>query len=356
MEQCQAAAGSELAASLSKPPTGPALLKPEKRMIDTWVKPLLSCVLFALTAASQPATAQTYPSGPVKVISDSAPGSAPDVILRIVADRLGQAWGQQVIVVNQPGAGGAVAARAAAGAAPNGSTLFMAVSSAFVTMKGAASNIPIEVPRDFAPITVVGEQPMFITITPAAGINTLPALIAAAKHKPGEITYAVSGVGRQSHLTGEMLQRRAGIKLLMVPYSGGPSQALGDLMGGRVQMLIEGGTALVGAMQSGKLRALAVGSDSRLAEFPDLPTVAETIPDFRAAGWMAMVAPAGTPEPIVRKVSNDLRTVLTNPEVRAKLASVGSYTRPTSPDDTTKFILNEQRTWAPVLDELSHGK
>jgi tripartite-type tricarboxylate transporter receptor subunit TctC len=328
----------------------------EEGMTKSRIAFMTLCILVAWAAAGDRAQAQPYPSGPVKVISDSAPGSAPDVILRIVSERLGQLWGQQVIVMNQPGAGGAVAARAAAGAMPNGSTLFMAVSSAFVTMKGAASNIPIEVPRDFAPISIVGEQPMFITITSAAGINTLPALIAAAKQKPGEITYAVSGVGRQSHLTGEMLQRRAGIKLLMVPYSGGPSQALGDLMGGRVQMLIEGGTALVGAMQSGKLRALAVGSDSRLAEFPDLPTVAETIPNFRAAGWMAMVAPAGTPEPIVRKVSNDLRTVLTNPEVRGKLAAVGSYVRPTSPEDTTKFILNEQRTWAPVLNELSHSK
>src|SRR4051795_3991191 len=324
-------------------------------MTRFWIRSLLPCIV-ALIAAGHHAKAQNYPSSPVKVISDSAAGSAPDVITRIVAERLGQIWGQQIVVMNQPGAGGSVAARAAAASTPDGTTLFMAVSSAFVTMKGAAANIPIQVPQDFAPISLIGAQPMFITIAPESSIKTLPALIEAAKQKPGEITYAVSGRGRQSHLTGEMLQRRTGIKLLMVPYSGGPAQALGDLMGGRVQMLIEGGTALIGAMQSGKLHALAVGSQTRLAEFPDLPAAAETIPDFRSAGWMVMVAPAGTPENIVRKVSDDLNVILNNPEVRGKLAAVGSYARPMSPQDTTAFIHAEQRTWGPLLEELSRGQ
>lgn len=301
-----------------------------------------------------PAEAQPYPSNPVKVISDSAPGSAPDVILRSVADRLSELWGQQVLVLNQPGAGGSIAVRSAAGAVPDGYTLLMAASSAFVTIKGAAPNIPISVPREFAPISLIGEQPMFITIGPEAGIRTLPALIAAARQRPGEFSYAVSGRGRQSHLTGEMLQRRTGIKLLMVPYSGGPAQAMSDLMTGRVQMLIEGGTALIGALQSGKLHALAVGSEYRLAEFPDLAAAAESIPNFRSAGWLAMLAPVGTPEPIIRKVSADLKLVLGNPELRGKLAALGSYTRPMSPEDTIDFIQAEQRTWAPLLEELSH--
>jgi tripartite-type tricarboxylate transporter receptor subunit TctC len=144
------------------------------------IKSALLC-LVAVPLLSDPAMAQSYPSGPVKVISDSAPGSAPDVILRIVADRLSGIWGQQAIVMNQPGAGGSLAARAAAAATPDGYTLFMAVASAFVTMKGAAANIPIEVPRDFVPISLIGEQPMFITIAPQTGIKTLPELIEAAK-------------------------------------------------------------------------------------------------------------------------------------------------------------------------------
>ena len=174
-------------------------------MTKLQLKPLLLCILVALAAAGDRAETQPYPSGPVKVISDSAPGSAPDVILRIVADRLGQLWGQQVIVMNQPGAGGSVATRTAASATPDGSTFFVAVSSTFVTMKGAAPNIPAELPKDFASVSLMSQQPMFITIAPETGIKTLPALIEAAKQKPGEISYAVSGRGRQSHLTGEMI-------------------------------------------------------------------------------------------------------------------------------------------------------
>jgi tripartite-type tricarboxylate transporter receptor subunit TctC len=130
---------------------------------------------------------------------------------------------------------------------------------------------------------------------------------------------------------------------------------MGDLMGGRVQMLIEGGTALIGAMQSGKLHGLAVGSAARLAEFPDLPAAAETIPNFTSAGWLAMVAPLGTPEPIVQKVNRDLRTVLNNAEVRSKLATLGSYTHPLSPEETTRFIQTEQKTWTPLLQELAQN-
>src|SRR5436190_23088545 len=202
----------------------------------------LAVLLPALGLAMvETAPAQTYPSAPVKIISDSAPGSAPDVILRIVADQLGQHWGQQIVVLNQPGAGGSLAARAAAGTAPDGYTFFMAVSSTFVTMKGAAPNIPLQAPKEFEPVSLVSEQPMFITVSPQTNIQSLADLIAMAKQKPNEVSYAVSGRGRQSHLTGELLERRSNIKLLMVPYSGGPAQAMSDITTGRVQVLIEGG-------------------------------------------------------------------------------------------------------------------
>jgi len=176
-----------------------------------------------------------------------------------------------------------------------------------------------------------------------------------AKQKPNEVSYAVSGRGRQSHLTGELLERRTSIKLLMIPYSGGPAQAMSDLTTGRVQVLIEGGTALIGAMQGGRLRGIAVGSENRLAEFPDLPAAAETVPGFRTAGWLALVAPLGTPKEIVQKVNADLKQVLTEPTVRTKLAALGSYTHPLSPSETVAFIQNEQQTWGPILDDLARS-
>src|SRR5947208_6733305 len=168
------------------------------------------------------AQAQEYPVKPVRIITHSAPGGSPDALLRIVADRLSQMWGQQVVVLNQPGAGGAVAARAAVAAAPDGYTLYMPASSAFVSLPGLQANLPLEVPRDFVPVGFVGEQPFFISVVSSLGVATLAEFIALAKKRPGEISYAATGRGTLSHLAGEALQQRTGIKLLMVPNLGGP--------------------------------------------------------------------------------------------------------------------------------------
>lgn len=313
----------------------------------------LLCALSTLAVCAS-AGAETYPSGPVKVISDSSPGSAPDVILRVVGEGLTQLWGQTVVVINQPGGSGSRAARAAAAATPDGYTLFMAASSTFVTLKGTAPGIPIELPGDLAPISLIAENPMFLVASPQIGVTSLGALIGLARQKPGDVSYAVSGRGRLSHLTGELLQRSTGIKLLMVPYaSGGPAQAISDLAGGRVHVLIEGGSALIGSMQSGFLQSLAVATDARLPEFPDLPAVAETVPGFRSVAWMVMMAPTGSPQGVIAKVNDDLRTVLTKPEIRSRLSTIGSYARPMSAEDTVKYIQTEQQTWGVILSDLA---
>jgi tripartite-type tricarboxylate transporter receptor subunit TctC len=318
-----------------------------------WFKMVLLsfAVLWAVGAA--PLQAADYPAGPVKIISDSAPGSAIDVTLRVIAGRLGQVWGQQVVAVNHPGAGGAISARIAADAAPDGYTLYMPALSEFLAVPGKAANLPLELPRDFTPIGSVAEQPMFITAVPSLGVTTLTDLIALAKKRPGEINYAVTGVGRLTHLTGELLQRRTGIKLLLVPYAGGPSQALNDVIGGRIPVIIEAYPGLAGALQSGTIKAIAVGSAHRLADFPDVPTVAETLPGFEAVGWQGLVAPVGTPDAIVRKVSEDLRKVLDQEEIKKQLASRGGYVRPMSPAEVIAFIRGQQQTWNPVLAELA---
>jgi tripartite-type tricarboxylate transporter receptor subunit TctC len=314
----------------------------------------LSLWLLALSASlSTPAQAQDYPIRPVKIISDSAPGSAVDVTLRMVADRLGQVWGQQVLPVNQPGGGGVISARVAAEAAPDGYTLYMPALSVFLPAPGKAANTALELPRDFAPIGSVTEQPMFIAAAPSLGVSTLPELIALAKRRPGEISYAVTGVGRLTHLTGELLQLRTGIKLLLVPYSGGPSHSLNDIMGGRIQFIIEAYQGLAGAIQGGNLKPLAVASAQRLPDFPDLPTVAETVPGFVAMGWQGLMAPVGTPETIIRKASDDLRKVISDPALKAQLAGRGSYPVAMSPSEVTAFIQDQQRQWSPVLQQLA---
>ena len=296
--------------------------------------------------------AKKYPDRPVTIITDAAPGSTPDVDARFVADGLGKIWGQQVIVINHPGANGSIAARAVSEAAPDGYTLGMPALSSFVALTSAAPNLPLMLPRDFLPIGFTAENPMFVSVNPSLGVATLPELIALAKKQPGQISIAVTGVGRLTHLTGLLLQQRAGISLLPVPYVGGPAAALGDVGSGRVSMIIEGLSGIIGSVKAGAVKPIAVASPQRLPEFPDLPTVAETIPGFAAAGWQVLVAPLGTPEPIVAKVSADLAKVVEDPEFKNKLANVGSYSRAMTPAETLAFVHKEQDTWLPVLQKI----
>ena len=313
---------------------------------------LPTCLLAALAITSTDLNAADYPTKPVQVLADSSAGSTPDVALRFVTERLGQLWNQQVLVVNKPGAGGSVAARAAADAAPDGYTLYQPVLSTFVALHPAAANVPLHVPKDFMPIGFVTENPMFVAVSPTLGVNNLKELIDLAKKKPGEITYATTGIGRLTHLTGELLQHQAGIKLLLVPYTGGPSHAVSDVSTGRVSMIIEGYSGIVGAARSGKIKLIATAAARRLADFPDVPTVSETIPGFQATGWAILVAPLGTPEAIVRKVSADLKNVTAEPELGQKLATLGSYANPMTAAEAQAFVQKQQGLWQPVLDEI----
>jgi tripartite-type tricarboxylate transporter receptor subunit TctC len=324
-------------------------MQPERRW---FVTALLASLLF-LGIAAVPANAQDYPAHPVRLISDSAPGSAIDVNMRIIAEGLSRVWGQQAVLINQPGAGGAIAARAAAAAAPDGYTLFMPAISSFVAVPGAADNLPIQLPRDFTPIGSLGGAPMFITAAPWLGVRTLAELIARAKARPGELAFGTNGPGRLTHLTGELLQSRAGIKLLMVPYSGGTAQVLNDMMGGRIALAFDSYSGIAGAVEAGNARPLAVASNKRMAILPDLPTVAETLPGFQSEGWQVLVAPAGTPDAIVQKVNADLVKAMTDPQVRTRLARLGREDRPMSPAETLAFIQGEQQKWAPILAQIT---
>ena len=200
-----------------------------------------------ISAANQvQALAQQYPDKPVTIISNSAAGSTPDAVLRVIADRLGQIWGQQVMAVNHPGATGSIASRIAAEAPRDGYTLYMPVLSTFVALPGLAPNVPVQLPRDFTAIGFAAENPMFIVAAPSLGIAKLSDVIARAKARPGEMSCAVTGVGRLTHLTAELLQSRADIKLLTVPYTGGPAHAISDVVSGRVGLLIEGYSGIAG--------------------------------------------------------------------------------------------------------------
>jgi tripartite-type tricarboxylate transporter receptor subunit TctC len=302
----------------------------------------------AVTASS--VQADDYPNKPIRIISDSAPGSAVDVTFRMVMDRLGKLLGQQIVPVDQPGASGAIAAHAASDAIPDGYTLFAPAISLFISLPGKAPNLPLMLPRDFLPVASLIDQPMFICVSAKSGIKTLPDLIARAKAEPGRLGFATTGIGRITHLTGLLLQSRAGITLQVVPYTGGPAAALTDVIGGRVPMIIEGYSGLAGAIQAHTLIPLAVASRHRLAEFPDLPIVAESYPGFAAGGWQGIMAPLGTPAAAIQKVNEGIKTVLAQPDLAKELAARGAYVDAMTPAEVNAFVNAQQAQWKPVLE------
>lgn len=324
----------------------------ESNMQRHWMG-MLGVALIALAAPSAARAQADYPNRPVRMISDSSPGSAVDTGLRIIADAMSKHWNQQVVLVNQPGAAGAVSAQVAAQAGADGYTLYAPALSVFLAVPGKAPNLPLMVPRDFAAVGYTVDQPLAVTVSPNLGIKTLRELIELAKQKPGELSYAVTGVGRLTHLTGELLQLRTGIRLQMVPYTGNSAQAVADVYAGRIPIMIEGYTGLAPAIQSGQLVALAIGAAKRLPSVPDLPTISEAVPGLIASGWQAVLAPNGTPEPVIAKASEALRVALDMASVRDLLAARGSFARPMSPAEVTAFIREQQELWKPAIERLA---
>jgi len=318
-----------------------------------WLLFATLCLLATPEAVLTSARAAGYPDKSVTIISDAGPGASVDVATRVIADGLSKVWGQTVAVVNHPGANGSIAAHAASDAVADGYTLYTPASSTFIAAAAAAPNLPVKMPRDFLPIGFLTDQPLFVAVNPATGITSLQQVIDRAKKDPGAISVAVSGVGRVTHLTSVLIQHRAGVTLLPVPYTGGPSAALADVFSGRVAMIIEGYSGIMGAVQAKQVKLIATGAAKRLAEFPDLPTIGETIPDLVASGWIVMAAPLGTPKDIIAKVSADLTKVVSDPEIERKLAAMGNYTNVMTPDQVQAFVARQQEIWLPVVQEIS---
>jgi tripartite-type tricarboxylate transporter receptor subunit TctC len=307
----------------------------------------LVCLLATPTPAGFSAHAQDYPAGPMKFITQLAAGGGTDPAMRIVIDHLGRMWGQQTTLINQPGAGGAIAARAASAATPDGYTLYMAIASTFISLPEIQPNLPFNV-NDFVPIGFVGEVPMAIAVSPTLPVNSLPELIAYSRTQPGGLSVAIPNRGGIPHLATELFRERSGAELTYVFYPGS-AQAMSDVISGRVQMIIEG---LAGPLAGGQVKLLAVASPTRLASRPDLATVSETVPGFAASGWFVLVAPSGTPSSIVQKVSVDLREVLARPDVKQKFDELSLSTRPMSSQELGDFIRSERQLWKPVIKQI----
>ncbi len=315
-------------------------------------------VLATALALVGPASAQPadYPNKAIRIVTDAAAGNANDVTIRLLGEQLTQMWKQQVVVLHHPGAGGGIAARAASQLEPDGYNFYMPGASSFLALKGApgvSPNLPVVVPRDYQPVAMLTLQPMFIGASHKLGVSSIKELIDLAKQKPGEISFAANGRGRITHLTMELLQERACIKLIFVPYAGGPPAAMNDVTSGRVGIVLEGYSGMGGAIEGNSIKGLAVSTLERLKEFPNMPTVAETLPGFFAGGWTVMLAPNGTPDPIIKKVSADVQKAQSNPEFIERLAKLGAYLTKMSPQDVQTFVNREQDTWRPVLERLA---
>jgi tripartite-type tricarboxylate transporter receptor subunit TctC len=311
-------------------------------------------ICLAVAASALPARAETWPTKPVTMITPAAAGNSPDVTTRIVADKLTQIWKQQIIVINRPGAGGAIAAQAAAAADRDGYTLYMTQASSY-TVLPVQQKLPFDIDKEFVPIGLVGVQPITVAVTPSLPVATLPDLIALVKKTPGGMFFGATNRGGQSHLTGELLRSRAGIELTFV-HAQGLAASLNDVTAGRIPILFEAIAGVFGAIQGGSIKPIAIAAAERLPTMPNLPTFAETLPGFQSQGWIALMAPAGTPDDIVKKVNADLAAVVELPDVKEKFAALGTFPRALTPAQTGEFIRREEQLWWPVVRAVEAEK
>jgi tripartite-type tricarboxylate transporter receptor subunit TctC len=303
-----------------------------------------------LVAASLPlaAHAQAYPGKPIRIIVPYPAGGAVDIIARIVGQPLSEALKQPVIVDNRPGASANIGMELAAKAAPDGYVLLMA-SNGIATNMALFPNLAFDGRRDFAPVARIGFAPLVIVVPAASPAKSLKDLIAQTKAEPGKLTYASAGNGSSGHLAGELLKSSAKIDVLHVPYKGG-APAITDLLGERISFMPINPVEVIAHIRSGRLRALAVGSDKRVPLLPDVPTVAEAgLPGFDATVWWGLVAPAGTPRDVVAKLNAETNKALADPAIVGKLGDLGVVVTAGTPEQFAAFIQAQTELWSGVI-------
>ncbi|CAG9170698.1 hypothetical protein LMG23992_01740 [Cupriavidus laharis] len=311
---------------------------------------LSSLACASLLLAPSLAAANDYPNKPIRLVVPYPPGGATDVIGRTLAQRLSGTLGQQVVVDNRAGAAGNIGADLVAKAPPDGYTLLMgALTSHAINAALYKSRVPYDIEKSFAPVAIVGTVPLVFVVNPSVNASTLPQLVSLAKSKPGAITYGSAGNGSPQHLAGEMFKRMAGVDMLHVPYKGsGP--AMTDLIGGQVLSMVETVPAAQAYVKGGKIRALAVTSAQRVSALPDVPTATEAgLKDFEVSSMFGIVAPAGTPAPVIDRLSADLKKILAEPEVKEALLKQGAIATWTTPAQTGARIKAELARWNTVI-------
>jgi tripartite-type tricarboxylate transporter receptor subunit TctC len=315
------------------------------------LKRLLTALLAALAL---PALAQgDYPNKPIRMIVGFAPGGGTDIMARVVATRMSEHLGHAVVVENRPGNSGIVGAVAVAKAPPDGYTLMMGVMSLNTIQPNLVPNLPFDPIKDFAPVNLVASVPHFILVPPSLGVNSIAELIAYAKANPGKISYPSAGTGTSTHLAGEMFRLQAGnLDIVHIPYKSA-GHSMPDLLAGRVQIGFETLPTTAAYVKSGKLKALAVTSPKRLAEFPTVPTTAEAgLPAYRLRTWYGVFAPAGTPSAIVNRLHAEIARAVLSPDSKAKLLEMGMDDSVTpTPEDFAAMVRSELEYFAKLVKE-----
>ncbi len=293
-----------------------------------------------------------FPERPVRILIGFTPGTTGDVLLRLIAPKLSERWGQPVLIDNRPGAGSSLAAEAVAKSPADGHTLLLS-TSANVINASLTSAQKLDFMTDLIPLTLLAENPVVLVASGTAASRQLSDLVAAAKAAPGRLSFASSGNGTFTHLYGELFNQSAGVKLIHVPYKGS-TQALGDVMSGTVDVAFSPVTPVLGLVKSGKLRALGVIGRSRLSEWADVPTLAQAgIPGFETALWFGLNAPAGTPADVSQRIIRDFQWVLTQPDIQAQMQIKGILSVPMGEAAFRELIQREQSQWVRLIKQAN---
>lgn len=309
---------------------------------------LLVAVFCALAGA---ASAQSYPTKPVRWVLGFPGGGTSDILARAIGIKLTEAWGQQVVIDNRAGASGIIANELAANAPPDGYTILL-VSSTYANLISMGKKLPYNPERDLIPVTQLASVPNILSTHPSLPVRTVKDLIALAKARPGQINYGTGGTGTGPHLATELFRLMTHIDIMHVPYKGTPP-AVNDLLGGRMQMMFALSPVAMPHVKADKLRGIAVSGSKRLPELPGVPTVSETVPGYETTTWYGLLVPRGTPQPIINKLNGDFNKVLAMKDIIERMAAAGFQTEGGSPQEFTRYMKSEIAKWSKVIKQAN---
>lgn len=309
--------------------------------------------LFLLPAfLAAPASAQSYPNKPIRMIVPFAAGGSVDVLGRVIADRVALALGQSVVADNRIGANGTIAHQMVASAAPDGYTIGMSGTSPLVLAPHQYKSLPYDSRKDFTYLACAGTTPFVLDVNPSLPVKNVRELVAYAKANPGKLNFGSAGLGNSAHLSAELFKQITGVDMVHVPYKGN-ALAMADLVGGQIQVLFDPVQTSLPQIRAGKVRPLAVTSRARFSELPDLPTVMESgYPNYEFVVWYAFIAPAATPAPVVARLNSEINKVLRDPEIKARFAALGANLTESNPADCANFVRSEYAQWGKLFTDL----